>query len=640
MTKETKQFQAEIKDLLNLMVHSLYSNREIFLRELISNASDALDRLRLEELADKSISTSDSERHIRLIPNKDERTITIVDNGIGMSKDELIQNIGTIAHSGTKAFLQKAKELKQNPEMIGQFGVGFYSAFMVADKVSIHTHRAGSDTGVVWESAGDGSYTIEDQERSEGHGTTITLHLKEKEGDDESFQDFTEEWTVRSTVKKYSDFIPFPIKMKVTSTEPKKDDKGEVIEGESETVVKDETLNSMKALWLKSSSEIKKEEYNEFYKQVSHDWMDPLDVIHFHAEGTHEFSALAYLPSTVPMDYNQRGTKYGLNLYVKRVFIMPHCEDLVPPYFRFLKGVVESNDLPLNVSREILQKDRQILQIKKALTTKLFKHFQTMLDKDREKYEKFWEKFGPTIKEGIPSDFANKEKVEKISLFRSTNSDKWTSLDEYIERMKDEQKAIYYITGESLSQLNSSPYLERLKQKGYEVLFLVDPVDEFVMRSMDKYKDKEIISITQENLNLESDEEKKQNEDEKKEKESKLEPITKIIKEALSENVKEVRISDRLIDSPVCLVSGSDDPSAYMERMMESMGQKMPKAKRILEINPDHPIFEKMMKSSENTQKVWAEILYNQALLNEGSVIEDPMKFSKQISELMVNTQI
>ncbi|MBF0443940.1 MAG: molecular chaperone HtpG, partial [Oligoflexales bacterium] len=632
-------FQAEVKELLDLMVHSLYSNREIFLRELISNASDALDKLRYEELANKELKTTDEERHIRIAADKEKKMLVVSDNGIGMTHDEIIENIGTIAHSGTKKFFERAKAIKAAPELIGQFGVGFYSAFMVSNKVIVHTQKVGTDMGTVWESTGDGSYTVEDAPRSEGHGTSVTLYLKEFK-DDDSYQDFSDEWTLRSTVKKYSDYIAFPIKMKVSRSEPKKDEKGVVIKDETVNVIKDETLNSQKAIWLKNPSEVTKEEYEEFYKHIAMDWMAPLETIHFQAEGTNEFSALLYIPSTVPMDYNQRESKIGPSLYIKRVFITANCEDLMPIYMRFVKGVVDSSDLPLNISREILQKDRQILQIKKALVGKLLKHFKTMLEKNRETYEKFWNIFGSTLKEGICSDYSNKDKIEKVSLFHSNATDKLTTLEEYVGRMKPDQKDIYYITGESLNHISSSPYLEKLKQKGYEVLFLIDPVDEFVVRSMTEFGGKNLVSITQEKLEIDTDEEKKKRHDELKTKEEKFKSLLETIQKALDETVKEVKLSDRLIDSPVCLVSGTDDPSAYMEKLMESMGKKMPKTKRILEINPDHPIFDKMLAASAEKQKVWAEILYNQALLNEGSTIENPMKFTRQISDLMVDASL
>lgn len=634
MSKETKQFQAEVKEILDLMVHSLYSHREIFLRELVSNASDALDKLRYEEAANADLKTSGDEKYIRLIPSKDNKTLTIQDNGIGMTEEEVLSNIGTIARSGTKEFLKKAKEVENSPELIGQFGVGFYSSFMVADKVKLETEKAGGTDRIVWESTGDGSFTIEKAPATGKQGTAITLFLKEFK-DDEEAQDFTDDWTLKSTIKKYSDFIEFPIKMEVTKEEPELDKDGKPIEGKTTTTVEDETLNSQKAIWLRDPSDVTDEEYNEFYKHVTHDWNEPQDRIYYKAEGSQEFKALMFIPSKQPMDYNYRDTKWGLTLYVNRVFIMDNCEELLPPHFRFVKGVIEANDLSLNVSREILQKDRQIQGIKKALTSKLLKTFKTMLTKDREAYEKLWENFGSTMKEGIANDFANKDKLEELALFHSNETGKWTTLKEYVERMKEGQKEIYYITGESYKQVECSPYLEKLKQKNYEVLFCVDPVDEWVLQSMPKYDEKDLRSITKEGLDLDSEDEKKAKEKEIKSKEKEYKDLLATIQGAVAENVKEVKISPRLVDSPCCLVSGAYDQSARMERMMEAMGQTMPKSKRILEINPDHPVFSKMKGLGEDTQKEWAEILYNQALLTEGSPIEDPMKFSKQIANLM-----
>ncbi len=637
MATETRQFQAEVKQILDLMVHSLYSHREIFLRELISNSSDALDKLRFEELHHPEWETGDQEKHIRLIANPSERTLSIVDNGIGMSYDEVLKNIGTIAHSGTKEFLKHAKEIKDRPDLIGQFGVGFYSSFMVADKVTVTTRKAGSQSGVFWESTGDGSFTIEERARPEGVGTTVTLHLK-KFDDDDSVEDFSDEYTLKRIVKKYSDFIAWPIKMENTREEPELDAEGAPIEGKSKSVTEDEILNSRKAIWLRSPQDVSEEEYKEFYKHVAHDWTDPLDRIHYRAEGSQEFTALMFVPGTVPFDYNYRESKWGLSLYVNRVFIMDHCEDLVPGYLRFLRGVIDSSDLSLNVSREILQKDKQVQAIKKAVTGKVLKHLQALISEKRETYEAFWKNFGATLKEGVANDFSNKEKIEDLLLFNSSKQEKLTTLGEYVERMKKDQKEIYFITGESIKALESSPYLERLKEKDYEVLYCTDPVDEWVMQSLSKYKDKHLRSITKEGLDLDSEDEKKKMADEVKTKEEEFKQLLETIKVAVDKHVKEVKISTRLVDSPVCLVSGAYDPSSRMERLMESMGQSMPKAKRIMEINPRHPIFGKMQNLSAETQKEWAEILYNQALLTEGSPLEDPMRFSKQISQLMTQT--
>ncbi|MDB2447182.1 molecular chaperone HtpG [bacterium] len=634
MAKKTHNFQAEVEQILDLMVHSLYSQKEIFLRELVSNSSDALEKRRIEGVKDEAI-RSDDEAHIRLAFDKEARTITISDNGIGMTAEEVDQNIGTIAHSGTKAFFENAKKVKENPELIGQFGVGFYSAFMVADKVTLHTQKAGSTAGLIWESTGNGSYSTEDAVRTEGAGTTITLHMKKDET--EGAQDFLDEWAIRGIITKYSDFIEFPIKMLCTRQEPELDAEGKPVEGKTITKEVDETVNTQKALWRRSASEVTDEEYSAFYKQTCKDWTDPMDTIHYRAEGLQEFTSLLFIPSQLPFDYNQREAKWGPSLYVKKVFISDSVEDLLPIYLRFVKGIVDSDDLPLNVSREILQKDHRIKAIGKALIFKVLKQFENTLRKDREAYEKFWGLWGSTLKEGIASDHANKEKIQKISLFKTSLDDRLTTLDEYVARMKEDQKSIYFLTGETIDQIKSSPYLEKLRKKDYEVLFLTDPIDEWVMQHITTFADKPVENITRADLELDTEEEKKEREETLKGKEEELAPLTKTIQSTLDEKIQEVKLSSRLVDSPVCLVSGAHDPSARMERIMESMGQAAPKAKRILEINPEHPVIERMASQSSDVQAKWAEILYNQALLNEGSPIADPAGFTKQISDLMVN---
>jgi molecular chaperone HtpG len=615
------------------MVNSLYSHREIFLRELISNSCDALDKLRFEELTSPEIAVAD--KHIRIRGDKEQKTLQIIDNGIGMSFDEVSKNIGTIAYSGTKNFLKNAQKMKEQPELIGQFGVGFYSSFMIADKVEILTKKAGSSEATLWESSGDGNYTIDQVTSDTAPGTIITLYLKDL-SKEENAQDFADEWTLRSIVKKYSDFVSYPIRMLTTKEESEKDKDGKVIEGKTKKVTEDEVLNSQKALWLRNAKEIDKKEYLDFYKHVTSDWADPLETIHYKAEGTQEFSSLLYIPSTVPFDYNQRDMKFGLNLYVKRVFITANCEELIPQYLRFMKGIVDSNDLPLNISRELIQKDRQINLISKAVVSKVLRQLKTMKEKNNETYLKFWDKFGATLKEGVASDHSNKEAIIDLLLFKSTNSDKLTTLKDYVSRMQKSQKDIYYISGESFDHISVSPYLEKLKKKNLEVLFLTDPVDEWVVSSIPEYEKKKLVSITSEKLDLDTEEERKEKEEERKEQTSKFKGLCENIKKALEEQVKDVKLTDRLVDSPVCLVSGENDPSAYMEQMMEKMGQAMPKAKRILEINPDHKIYSKMLSFPENKQKAWAQILYNQALLNEGSPIKDPRKFSEQISNLML----
>lgn len=634
MAKETNQFQTEVSELLQLMIHSLYSNREIFLRELISNASDAIDKYKFQALTNQSFSTKEDDFQIRLNASTKENSITITDNGIGMSKEDVVQNIGTIAHSGTKEFLAKAAEMKQNPELIGQFGVGFYSAFMVADKVVLHTQKAGETEGTVWESDGKSDYTIESKPREEGHGTSITLYLKEFDKEEE-VANFTEEWTIRQAVKKYSDFIAYPIRMKVMREEPELDKEGKPIEGKTKNVVVDEVLNSQKALWLRPTSEIKEEEYKDFYKHITHDWQDPQETIHFKAEGTMEYSALVYIPGAQPFNYNYRDSKFGLNLYVKRVFIMNDCEELIPSYLRFVRGLVDSNDLSLNVSREILQKDRQVSAIRKSLTNKVLRTLDDMLKKRRSDYEKFWENFGPTLKEGIPTEPGNQEKIFDLMLARTSAKEGWVSLAEYVDAMPEAQKAIYYITGEELEHIKNSPYLERVRAKGYDVLLLSDAVDEWVLGGGSKYKEKDFVSITSKDLDLDTEEEKKAKEKEKEAATGELKPLMDTFQEHLKEDLESVELSDRLTDSPVCLVSTG--ASAQMERIMEAMGQAAPKAKRIMEINHKHPLFKKMALAPKDTQKQWAEILYNQALLNEGSKLKDPHTYTKKIADLMLS---
>jgi len=614
-------FQAEVKEILNLMVHSLYSKKEIFLRELVSNASDALDKLRFEAISHKEWNLSEEERAIRLIPDAGSRTLKIEDNGIGMSYDEVVKNIGTIAHSGTREFLRAKKELKDKPDLIGQFGVGFYSSFMVADRVTLHTQKAGETDGTVWESKGEGEYTISRAPRPGGHGTTITLHLREA-GDDESAQDFTDEWVLKGVIKKYSDFISYPVKLQVSNAD-----------GDN---AKEDVVNSQKALWQRNPSEVKPEEYKEFYHHVTHDWDEPFKTIHFKAEGAQEFAALMFIPKNVPFDFHFRDMKFGLSLYINRVFIMGQCEDLQPRYLRFVKGMVDSSDLPLNVSREILQKDAQIEKIRKALVAKILGFLRDTLNKERADYEAFWKNFGTSLKEGVVADHANREKISDLLLFRSSEKDGWTTLGEYVERMKPEQKSIYYLTGDSVDLLKSSPYLERLKAKGYEVLFLTDAIDEWITRDLTEYKGKKLVSISSDALDLDTAEEKKAKEEEKKQVEGKLAPVKKLIEETLKEEIKEVRVSDRLVDSPVCLVSLGHDPSARMSRLLESMGQQGPKIKRILEINPKHAVFEKFASLADAKKADWIEILYGQALLNEGTPLPDPAKFSRLVANLMV----
>jgi molecular chaperone HtpG len=631
MSKVTQTFNAEIKQLLDIVIHSLYSQKEIFLRELISNASDAIDKLKFESLTNPALVADSAHFEIRLEADKATKTLKLTDNGIGMSADDVKQFIGTIAKSGTKAYSQLNKDLTSQPELIGQFGVGFYSAFMVADKVTLHTQKAGTLEGTIWESNGDGQYSLENVARPEGNGTTITLHLKKlediKHEDDstESAQDFTDTWTLKSIVKKYSDFISWPIKMKV---EHKK---------ENETVFEDETLNSQKALWLRPPSDIKPEEYDDFYQHLTHDWTKPAKHVHYKAEGVTEFTSLLYFPKQKPFNYNMKEYDFGLSLYIKRVFIMDHTKDLLPGYLRFVKGLVDSSDLSLNVSRELLQQDRLVAQIRKNVVSKILSTLKDWLHKNRADYENFWLEFGGSIKEGIATDGANKEKIQDTLLFKSTHSQAWTTLDEYFLRMKPEQKDIYYIAGEKLEQIQNSPYLEKLKQKGFEVILLTEAIDEWVTQGITEYKTKKLVSITQAGLDLDTEEEKKQNQETQKAQLERFKAVMEKMKLSLSEFVKDVVVSDRLTETPVCLVSAQNEMSANMQKILSKMeGYNQSAGKRILEVNLSHGIFEQMMNLSDEQIKTWSEILYNQALLAEGSALPNPSRYSKLISDLMM----
>jgi molecular chaperone HtpG len=634
MSKTTQSFNAEIKQLLDIVIHSLYSQKEIFIRELISNASDAIDKLKYQSLTDASLMSASTPLEIRLNPDAQNKTLQIIDTGIGMSPEEVTQFIGTIAKSGTKAFSQMNKEMKSKPELIGQFGVGFYSAFMVADKVTLHTQKAGTSVGTSWESNGDGTYSIETLPRAEGHGTTITLHLKSfadketEESAEEKHQDFTDTWTLKSLVKKYSDFVAWPIKMNIE------------VKKENETVREDEVLNSQKALWLKAPSEVKPEEYNEFYQHLTHDWQPPAKQIHFKAEGTTEFTALIYLPSQKPFNYQMKEYEFGLSLYIKRVFIMDHCKDLLPPYLRFVKGLVDSSDLSLNVSRELLQQDRLVTLIRKNVVSKILAGLKDWLAKDRKAYEKFWTEFGATLKEGVPTDPTQLEKIQDLLLFKSNFSPELTSLDEYVARMKPEQKDIYFMAGDRIDSLEHSPYLEKLKEKKYEVLFLVDAVDEWLTQSLKQFKQKNLMSVTQENLNLDTEDEKKQKEIIKKAQFERFGSLIEKIKANLSQDVKDVVISDRLTETPVCLVSAENEMSANMQKILSKMGDgyNAPESKRILEINPQHLIFEAMVNANEDQVKNWSEILFNQALLAEGNSIPNPVRYTQLIADLMIQS--
>lgn len=641
MSKTTKQFQTEVQQLLDLVIHSLYSNKDIFLRELISNASDAIDKIRFEAHSNEPLLEGNSDWKIKLVPNKDAGTLTIIDNGIGMTQAEVEENIGTIARSGTKAFMQalKDKASTDNPELIGQFGVGFYASFMVADRVTMETRRGGTapEAGCRWESTGDGSYTVEECTRPT-RGTEITLHLKEE------FKNYLDEWKIRSIVKKYSDYIQYPVCMDITRSEVPKGVDGKEIEGAGEIEkTEEQTLNSMKAIWARSKSEVTEEEYQEFYKHISHDYDNPFRTIHFSAEGTSEFKALLYLPAKKPFDMFMVDRKKGLQLYVKRVFITDKCEELVPDYLRFVKGVVDSSDLPLNVSREILQEDVQIKRIQKGLVSKVLSTLAETKEKNYDEYVSFWKEFGPVIKEGMHFDFANKEKLQELLLFESTKTEAgaYVSLKEYVARMPEGQKEIYFITGISREALEQSPHLEAFRAKGYEVLFMTDPVDEWVAQSLQEYDEKPLKAADRGDISLDSEEEKQEKEKKREEAKKEYADLISRISDHLKEKVKEVRFSNRLTDSACCLVAEEYGLNANMERIMKAMNQDVPESKRVLELNPDHAILKAMagIYGQDKDAAVlddYADLLYDQALLTEGSHIKDPLRFTKLVSELMV----
>jgi len=628
MTVEKMEFKTEVKQILDLMVHSLYSHKEIFLRELISNASDAIDKAHFESLTNKEILEDEKDWKIKIIADKDAGTLTISDNGTGLTKDDAIKELGTIAHSGTKEFLAalKSKEVKDNPELIGQFGVGFYSTFMVADKVTVISRKAGvSDKkGIKWESEIDGSFTVEDVEK-ENKGTDVILHLKEEE------KKYLDEWEIRSTVKKYSDFIEHPVVMDVEREEESKLDKTKKVK-----VKEEETLNSRKAIWLKNKSDITEDEYNEFYKHVSHDFTDPAKVVHYKAEGASEFTSLLYIPSMRPVDIYYKEYKVGPTLYVKRVKIIDHCEALIQPYLRFVKGVVDSSDLPLNVSREILQNNRQIDVIKNSITKKVLATLSEMKEKEFDKYLKFYKEFSRILKEGVHMDFDRRETIGELLLFPSTKTekDKYRSIPEYVNGMKEGQEEIYYITGSSLDETLQSPYLEAFKEKDYEVLIMLEDIDDVIMSSFE-YKGKKFKSAIKGDVTLDKSEK-----EEKEKAGKKYRKLLDLIQDRL-DDVKEVRLSGRLKDSACCLVGDEGEMDLQMENLLKSMGQEVPERKRILEINPSHPIFEAMNKIFKEDRKSkvladYTDLLYNQALLLEGSKPKDSAAFAKAISRLMV----
>ena len=647
MAKEQHEFQAETRQLLDLMIHSIYTNREIFLRELISNASDAIDKLHFESLTNTNITGGDTSYEIFLVPDKESKTLSISDNGIGMNREELIENIGTIAKSGTKAFLETLKKAKESGEdvtdkdMIGQFGVGFYSAFMVADKVTILTKKAGEDKAYRWESAADGSYTIEEAEKDK-RGTTITICLKKEFT--EGGEDFTDTYKIESLVKKYSDYVRYPIKMNITTEETPRDKDGKEIEG-AEKVKKTElrTLNSMQPLWTKNKSDIKKEEYDEFFKHQFHEWEAPMEVFHTKAEGTVEYTALLEIPAHAPFNLYQQDYEPGVQLYSRHVFIMDKCKDLLPDYLRFMKGLVDSPDLSLNISRELLQQSRELKAIGRALEKNILKSLARKLKNSREDYEKFWNEYGKSLKIGVyNSIYSGGDTVDKLKdllLFMSSKDGKLTTLKEYVERMPESQKKIFYATAKEKETIENLPQMETLRDKGIEVLYLLDPVDEFAIETLRSYNEKPFHSISRGDLGLddaESQEVKKETEEIGKENGD----LMKDIKEVLGDKVADVKVSSRLKTSAVCLVADEAGPSLSMEQTFSEMKNPLFKAHRILEINPHHELFARLQelhKAGKETPefKDYCDLLYTQALLIEGILPENPVDFANKVAKLM-----
>lgn len=628
-SKQTMGFQAEVKQLLQLMIHSLYSNKEIVLRELISNASDAADKLRFEAISNGSLYENDSELKINITFDKDARTLTIADNGIGMRREEVINNIGTIAKSGTKEFFQNLTgDQAKDANLIGQFGVGFYSSFIIADKVTLITRRAGETEAIKWESGGEGDFTIETTEKA-GRGTEVILHLRE--GEDE----FLNDWKLKTIIRKYSDHITLPIVMKKSEWQDGENGEG----GQMVTTDEVETINKASALWARSKSDITEEEYNEFYKHVSHDYENPLAYTHSRVEGKQEYISLLYVPGKAPFDLYDRDRRQGIKLYVKRVFILEDAEKLMPQYLRFVRGVIDSADLPLNVSREILQDSRDVEAIKNGSVKKVLSLLEDVAENKPEDYAKFWNEFGRVLKEGPGEDFANKDKIAGLLRFASTHADteeQNVSLKAYIERMKPEQEAIYYITADTFAAAKNSPHLEIFRKKGIEVLLMSDKVDEWLLGSLTEFEGKKLQSIAKGDLDLGKLEDEADKEAQKQVEEN-AKDLVERIKTALGETVKEVKVTHRLTDSPACLVAGEHDLSGNLARILKAAGQKAPDSKPILEINPTHRLVEKLKAESDDAKFAdYAHVLFDQALLAEGGQLEDPASFVKRMNSLIL----
>lgn len=629
MSQTTHQFEAEVSQVLRLVINSLYSNKEIFLRELISNASDAVDKLRFEAITRPELLGDDTEFRIRIEPDAENKTLIIEDNGIGMSREELITNLGTIAHSGSRAFLenlQKAAEAAQSGDvqLIGQFGVGFYSSYLVADRVEVVTRRADGEEAWLWSSEAKDAFTIEPTE-FDGRGTRITLHLKEDQ------TQYTQEWTLRNLVSRYADYVSHSIELPVEHHEPGED--GE----EGSTEVRWEQINEASALWQRPADEVTDEQYNAFYKHLSVDYAEPLARTHFRLEGTQQFTGLLFVPANPPYDLFDPNAQHGVRLYVKRVFIMENCEDLIPRWLRFVRGVVDSDDLPLNVSRELLQDSRAVRVIQKQVIKKVLQMLSDLAKNDADDYLAFWNNFGRVLKEGLHFSPDQAKKLLPLMRYESSSVEGLTSLDEYIERMPEDQTKIYYALGQSRALLEASPNLEGLRKKGYEVLFMTDGVDQWSVMGLTEYKDKTFVSAMTEDLDLgESEEEKEALE----EKAKVFSVLTERFANVLDDRVQEVRVSERLEESPVCLVVPEGGVHAHIERMLRANDQNVPKSKRILEVNPDHSLIQNLNtlneREPESSQvQQWIEMLYDQALLTEGSPIEDPIGFARRMTKLM-----
>ncbi|EUA89219.1 molecular chaperone HtpG [Mycobacterium ulcerans] len=642
---EQLEFQAEARQLLDLMIHSVYSNKDSFLRELISNASDALDKLRIEAFRNKDLEVDTSDLHIETEADKGARTLTVRDNGIGMTRAEVVDLIGTLAKSGTaelRAQLREAKNDAASEELIGQFGIGFYSSFMVADKVELLTRKAGESEATKWESSGEGTYTIESVEGAP-QGTSVTLHLKPEDAEDELY-DYTADWKLRHLIKKYSDFIAWPIRMEVEKRVPAPHEEGEE-PGEETVVLETETLNSMKALWARPKDEVSADEYNEFYKHIAHAWDDPMEVIAMKAEGTFEYQALLFIPSHAQHDLFNRDAVFGIQLYVKRVFIMGDCDQLMPEYLRFVKGVVDAQDMSLNVSREILQQDRQIKAIRRRLTKKVLSTIKDLQSERPEDYRTFWTQFGKVVKEGLLADFDNRETLLEISSFASTHSEEEpTTLAGYVERMKEGQTQIFFATGDSRQQILKSPHLEAFRAKGYEVLLLTEPVDEVWVGVVNEFDGKPLQSVAKGEVDLDSDGEGSEAEREEQQKE--FADLLGWLKETLGEQVKEVRLSTRLTESPACLITDTFGITPALARIYRATGQDVPVGKRTLELNPTHPLvigLRQAQASADDDAKKeavseTAELLYGTALLAEGGAPDDPARFAELLADRLTRT--